>query len=48
VPGEGYPPNTDFLLCAVAERHRMPILTVDDDFAQFARLLPIALHSLRN
>jgi predicted nucleic acid-binding protein len=38
--------NTDFLLCAVAERHRLPILTTDDDFAQFARLLPIALHPL--
>ena len=39
--------NTDFLLCAVAERHGLPILTTDEDFAQFARVLPIALHSLR-
>ncbi len=40
--------NTDFLLCAVAERHGLPILTTDEDFAQFARVLPIALHSLRH
>jgi predicted nucleic acid-binding protein len=24
--------NTDFLLCAVAERHHLPILTTDEDF----------------
>ena len=36
--------NTDFLLCAVAERHRLPILTTDDDFARYARVLPIAIH----
>jgi predicted nucleic acid-binding protein len=33
--------NTDFLLCAVAERRDLPILT---DFARFASLLPIQLH----
>lgn len=38
--------NTDFLLCAVAERHRLPILTTDEDFTQFARVLPVALHPL--
>ena len=36
--------NTDFLLCAVAERHRTPILTTDADFARYARLIPIALY----
>ena len=36
--------NTDFLLCAAAERRGMPILTVDDDFSRFARILPIDLH----
>ena len=36
--------NTDFLLCAVAERHRMPIFTADVDFKRYARLLPIALY----
>jgi predicted nucleic acid-binding protein len=39
--------NTDFLLCAVAERHKLPILTTDDDFARYARVLPIALHNPR-
>ena len=36
--------NTDFLLCAVAERRGFPILTTDTDFTRFARILPIALH----
>ena len=38
--------NTDFLLCAIAERHRMPILSTDRDFARFARVLPIDLHKV--
>lgn len=36
--------NTDFLLCAVAERYRIPILTTDDDFLKFGRVLPLRLH----
>jgi predicted nucleic acid-binding protein len=36
--------NTDFLLCAAAERRGFPILTTDADFTRFARILPIALH----
>ncbi len=39
--------NTDFLLCAVAERHHFPILTTDDDFARYARVLPITIHNPR-
>jgi predicted nucleic acid-binding protein len=39
--------NTDFLLCAVAERHRFPILTTDDDFVTFGRALPLRLHVLQ-
>ena len=35
--------NTDFLICAHAERCNMAILTVDQDFEQFARVLPIRL-----
>lgn len=38
--------NTDFLLCAVAERYRYPILTTDDDFVKFSRVLPLCLHAL--
>ena len=37
--------NTDFLLCAVAERYRFPILTTDDDFVKFSRVLPLRLHA---
>lgn len=36
--------NTDFLICAVAERRTLPILTTDIDFTRFAELLPITLH----
>lgn len=36
--------NTDFLICAVAERRKLPILTTDTDFLRFATILPIALH----
>jgi len=36
--------NTDFLICAAAERREMPILTTDADFTRFAAILPITLH----
>lgn len=39
--------NTDFLICAVAVRHDLPIFTTDGDFARFARYLPIVLHEVR-
>jgi predicted nucleic acid-binding protein len=39
--------NTDFLLCAIAERCTMPILTTDADFARYAKVLPIRLHTPR-
>jgi predicted nucleic acid-binding protein len=38
--------NTDFLLCAVAERRALPILTTDADFRRYAALLPVTLHSI--
>ena len=39
--------NTDFLICAVAERREMPIFSSDGDFRRFADFLPITLHSPR-
>ena len=39
--------NTDFLICAVAARRQLGILTTDDDFRHFAKLLPIRLHAPR-
>ncbi len=39
--------NTDFLLCAVALRRKVPILTTDDDFQGFAKHLRIELHQPR-
>jgi hypothetical protein len=40
-------PNTDFLICAVAERRGVPILTTDADFTRYAAVLPIALHTTK-
>lgn len=39
--------NTDFLICAVAVRHDLAVLTTDGDFALFAKCLPIVLHDIR-
>jgi predicted nucleic acid-binding protein len=39
--------NTDFLICAAAARRGFGILTTDTDFAHFARVLPIELHTPR-
>ena len=39
--------NTDFLICAVAERRALPILTTDADYTRFATVLPIVLHGGR-
>jgi hypothetical protein len=36
--------HTDFLLCAIAARHQLAILTTDKDFAQYASVLPIKLY----
>jgi len=36
--------NTDYLICAVAVRNRMQILTIDNDFKEFRKHLPIDLH----
>lgn len=36
--------NTDFLICALAHAHKMPIATCDGDFVHYARHLPITLH----
>ncbi|MHB8811405.1 MAG: type II toxin-antitoxin system VapC family toxin [Desulfobulbaceae bacterium] len=35
--------NTDFLICAVAARHNLTILTTDQDFTKFSEHLPIRL-----
>lgn len=40
--------NTDFLLCALAEHHRLSIYTTDRDFFRYAKYLPVQLHVLQN
>lgn len=39
--------NTDFLLCALAVRHAIPIFSTDNDFITYRKLLPISLHQPR-
>jgi predicted nucleic acid-binding protein len=39
--------NTDFLLCAISIRHRMPIFTTDNDFINYQTVFPIELHKIR-
>jgi len=39
--------NTDFLICAVALLRNAAVLTSDDDFAHFTRILHVNLHALR-
>lgn len=36
--------NTDFLICAAASRRKMPVLTTDKDFYNFADVLPVAIY----
>lgn len=38
--------NTDFLICTVAERLKMPIFTTDKDFLIFSQHLPCTLFEL--
>lgn len=40
--------NTDFLICAVAARRHLAILTTDADFAGFRKVLPLLLHEPRS
>ena len=40
--------NTDFLICAVSQRHDMPILTTDADFMLFQQHIPVKLHAPRS
>ena len=40
--------NTDFLICAISTRLKMPILTIDKDFHNFQSVLPIELHKTRS
>lgn len=36
--------NTDFLICALAHRHKMSIFTSDKDFEQYISVIPIKLY----
>ena len=36
--------NTDFLICAIANRNKLLIFTIDNDFELFSKHIPIVLH----
>jgi predicted nucleic acid-binding protein len=40
--------NTDFLICAISSRRKMPILTTDKDFIDFQSVFSVSLHEPRN
>jgi len=40
--------NTDYLICAGAHRHRLPIFTTDQDFERYASVVPIRLYQTRS
>jgi predicted nucleic acid-binding protein len=40
--------NTDFLICAAAQRRGHSIFTTDADFRRFAAAIPIVLHDIRS
>lgn len=40
--------NIDFLICAVAVRRELTILTTDRDFTGYSHMLPLQLHEPRN
>ena len=39
--------HVDFLICAVSIRHSAPVLTTDNDFANYAKHLDLELHKPR-
>ena len=39
--------STDFLICAVSINHQLPIFSVDNDFLNYQKHLPVLLYSLQ-
>ena len=39
--------NTDFLICALSRRRKMPVFTTDKDLVHFETFLPLEFHKLR-
>ena len=38
--------NTDFLICAVSINHQLPIFSVDNDFLNYQKYVPVVLYML--
>lgn len=38
--------HIDYLICAVAANHKMPVFTVDKDFMRYAKYLPITVYPI--
>jgi predicted nucleic acid-binding protein len=39
--------NTDFLICAISVRNNFEIFTLDDDFNEYKKYLPIRLFNIK-
>ncbi len=39
--------NTDFLICSIALNHELEIFTIDKDFKNYKKYIPIKLYSTR-
>ena len=39
--------NTDFLICAVAERNNCNLFTTDKDFQLYSKYIPVKLHHVQ-
>ncbi len=39
--------TVDFLICAVAQRRKLPVFTTDADFNHYAKVLGLKLHEVR-
>ena len=39
--------HIDFLICAVAANHKMPVFTLDKDFIRYAEYLPIKMYLMQ-
>ena len=38
--------HIDYLICAVAANHKMPVFTLDNDFMRYAKYLPITVYPM--
>ena len=40
--------NTDLLICAVSINHQLPIFSIDNDFLNYQKYMPVMMHLHKN